>query len=277
MFYSKILLLFFLLVLTNCVKNSEKVSLIKETRQDLEMIEAFKSGYDSLNKGDPFFAAKKFLEAELLFPQSEWASEALLMASYSYYLQNYYSEAVQSLSRFLETYPKNKNIAYAHYLLAMCYYETIEDETRDSLPLLNARRKFKFIVENYPETDFALDSKFKIDLIEDILASKEMYIARYYLKRGKWIPSLRRFKIVIEDFDQTIFAEEALHRLVELNYKLGLENEAKKYANILGYNYQSGEWYEKTYKIFNVDYSKKINDEIKKDKKSVIDKFKKLF
>lgn len=145
------------------------------------------------------------------------------------------------------------------------------------MPLLNARRKFKFIVENYPETDFALDLKFKIDLIEDILASKEMYIARYYLKRGKWIPSLRRFKIVIEDFDQTIFAEEALHRLVELNYKLGLENEAKKYANILGYNYQSGEWYEKTYKIFNVDYSKKINDEIKKDKKSVIDKFKKLF
>ena len=271
------LILFFFILLNSCAKEEKKTSLIKETRQDLEMISAYREGYDALNQGDPYFAAKKFLEAELLFPQSDWAPRSALMAAYSYYVQNYYAEALSNLERFLKTYPKDKNLAYVHYLIAMCYYETIEDEKRDSAPLLNAREKFSYIVNNYPNTDFAIDSKFKLDLIEDILASKEMYIGRHYIKKERWIAALNRFKTVIDKYEQTIFVEEALHRLVEINYKLGLIKESQKYANVLGYNYLSSEWYKKSYKVFNKDYSEKINKPIKKDKKGVIQKFKKLF
>ena len=208
------------------------------------MISAYEMGMDSFEIGDYFNASKKFLEAELLFPQSDWAPKSALMASYSYYLQNYYAEALLNLERFLKTYPNNENLVYAHYLIAMCYYETIEDEKRDSGPLVKAKNKFVFIIENYPNTDFALDSKFKLGLIEDILASKEMYLGRHYIKKGKWIAAINRFKIIIDDYNQTIFVEEALFRLVELNYKLGLTDEAKKYTAILGYNYQSSDWYE---------------------------------
>ena len=271
------LLLFFLLSLNACSKDKKKISLIKETSQDLEMISTYKEAYKALNEGDPYFAAKKFLEAELLFPQSEWAPRSALMASYSYYLQNYYAEALSNLERFLKTYPTNKNLAYAHYLIAMCYYETIEDEKRDSGPLLKAKEKFDFVIDNYPNTDFALDAKFKLDLIQDIIASKEMYLGRHYTKRGKWIAAMNRFKTVINNYDQTIFVEEALHRLVEINYKLGLIEESEKYAKILGYNYLSSDWYKKSYKVFNQDYSVQIKKPIKKDKKGVINKFKKLF
>ena len=267
--------LFFLL--NACSKDRNEVSLIKENRQDLEMMTAYYDAYNSLNQGDTFYAAKKFLEAELLFPQSEWAPRSVLMASYSYYLQNYYTEALSNLERFLITYPNSKNVVYAHYLIAMCYYETIEGEMKDSAPIIKAKEKFDYILKNFPNTDFALDAKFKLDLIEDILAAKEMYIGRHYLKKEKWIASINRFKNVVEEYDKTIFVTEALHRLVEINYNLGLIEESQKYANILGYNYQSSEWYKKSYKIFNEDYSTKINKNIKKDKKGVLKKFKKLF
>jgi outer membrane protein assembly factor BamD len=271
------LLLLLLLFLNACSKDEKKISTIKETSQNLEMISTYKEAHKSLNEGDPYYAAKKFLEAELLFPHSEWAPRAALMASYSYYLQNYYAEALSNLERFLKTYPTNKNLSYAHYLIAMCYYETIEDEKRDSGPLFKAKEKFNFVVDNYPNTDFALDSKFKLDLIQDIIASKEMYLGRHYTKKGKWIAAINRFNTVINNYDQTIFVEEALHRLVEINYKLGLIEESEKYANVLGYNYLSGEWYKKSYKVFNQDYSILVKEPIKKDKKGVINKFKKLF
>ena len=199
------------------------------------------------------------------------------MASYSYYLQNYYAEALLNLDRYLRTYPTDQNQAYAHYLLAMCYYETIEDEKRDSAPLLQAKNKFNYIIKNYPNTDFAMDAKFKLNLIEDILASKEMYLGRHYIKKQKWIPAMKRFQYVLEEYDQTIFVEEAIHRLVEINYKLGLLEESQKFASLLGYNYLSSEWYKKSYKIFNQDYSIQKRKSIKKEKKGVIKRFKKLF
>ena len=241
------------------------------------MVAAYEEAYLALNQGDPYFAAKKFLEAELLFPQSKWAPRSALMASYSFYLQNYYAEALSNLERYLQVYSTDENIAYAHYLIAMCYYETIEDEKRDSEPLFKAREKFTYLVKNFPDTDFALDAKFKLDLIEDILASKEMYIGRHYIKKEKWIAAINRFKTVINKYDQTIFVEEALHRLVEINYKLGLIEESQNYANILGYNYLSSDWYKKSYKVFNKDYSVKVDKPIKKDKRGVVEKFKKLF
>ena len=272
-------LVFFIILIffAGCSGEEKNISLIKETNQDLEMLATYEEAYTALDEGDPYYAAKKFLEAELLFPQSDWAPRSALMAAYSFYLQNYYSEALSNLERYLKTYPNDKNTVYAHYLIGMCYYETIEGEKKDTAPLLNAKEKFNFILENYPNTDFALDSEFKIGLIEDILAAKEMYIGRHYLKKEKWIAAINRFKNVVENFDQTIFVEEALHRLVEVNYKLGLENEAKKYANVLGYNYLSSEWYEKSFIVFNKDYEKEIVKLPNKDKKGVFNKFKKLF
>ena len=269
---SFIFILIFLL--SSCAKEEKKISYIKATTQDLEIAESYKEAYKALDEGDPYFAAKKFLEAELLFPQSEWAPRSALLASYSYYLQNYYAEALSNLERFLITYPNYDNLAYVHYLIAMCYYETIEDEKRDFQPLVKAKDKFNFIVENYPSTDFSSDAKFKIDLINDVIASKEMYLGRHYMKKGKWIAAINRFKFVIKEHDQTIFVEEALHRLVEINYKLGLLDESQKYASLLGYNYLSSEWYKKSYEVFNKDYK---TAKILKKKEGVIKKFKKLF
>ena len=262
----KFIFIICLFILSSCSKEEMKVSKIKEVDQNKEMVATYREAYEALEKNDPYFAAKKFLEAELLYPQSLWAPKSALMASYSYYLQNYYSESLSNLDRYLKTYPTDLNQAYAHYLIAMCYYETIEDEKRDSAPLIRAESKFKFLIEKYPNTDFALDAKFKLDLIKDIMASKEMYLGRHYLKKQKWIPAIKRFQNVIENYDQTIFVEEAIHRLVEINYQIGLLEESQKYANLLGYNYLSSEWYKKSYKIFNKDYSLKKNHLKKKRK-----------
>ena len=272
-----IIFFLFLFLINACSKEEKKIAVIKETKQDLEMISSYKEGYRALDEGDPYFAAKKFLEAELLFPQSDWAPRSALMASYSYYMQNYYAEAIANLERYLKTYPTDKNLSYAHYLIAMCYYETIEDEKRDSAPLIKAKIKFNYVVKNYPNTDFTIDAKFKLGLIEDVIASKEMYLGRHYIKKGKWIAAINRFQTVIKEYDQTVFVEEALHRLVEINYKLGLLEESEKYANILGYNYLSSDWYKRSYKVFNKDYSSQVLRSTKKDKKGVLDKFKKLF
>jgi outer membrane protein assembly factor BamD len=277
-FFYKIIVFITLIGLQACSNSEKEVSLIKTLDQENEMILTYKEAFESLNKGDTYYAAQKFLEAELLYPQSEWAPKALLMASYSYYLQDYYSEAIFNLERFIDLYPKDKRIVYAHYLIAMCYYEIIEGEKRDLEPLLKANKKFRLIVSNYPSTDFALDAKFKISLIEDVLASKEMYVGRHYLKKEKWIPAIKRFQNIIKNYSETVYIEEALHRLVEVHYRIGLKSESNKYAKLLGYNYKSSKWYEKSYKILNKDYKLKIIATDTKDKKKgIIKKFKKLF
>jgi len=240
-----------------------------------QMIEAYKEGLRELEKGDVIYAARKFNEAELLYPQSEWASKAILMSAYAFYSQNYYERSVTELERFISKYPKHKNLDYAYFLLAMNYYENIVDEKKDLEPLLLSKEKFEYIITNYPGTDFAQDAAYKIGLIKDVLASKEMHIGKYYIKRKKWVAAINRFKTVVEDYDTTVYVEEALHRLVETYYKIGLEQEAQKYANVLGYNYQSSMWYEQSYKVFNKNYGTSI--EIKKDKKSVLKRFKNIF
>ena len=265
-------------LLHSCSAKKDEKSLIKEINQEQELITVYKEALDNLEKNDTFFAANKFLEAELLFPQSDWAPRSALMASYSFYLQDYYSKSIFHLERFIDTYPKNKNLDYAYYLLAMCYYENIEDEKRDLLPLMRSKDLFKLVIDRFPESNFAIDAKFKINFINDILASKEIYIGRHYVKKEKWIAALNRFKNIIENYEDTIYVEEAIHRIVEIYYKLGLENEAKKYASILGYNYRSGSWYKETYTLFNQDYKVKDKKISKKDeKKGIINKFKKLF
>ena len=271
------LLLLIIIVLSGCSKEEKEVSLITETSQELEMISSYNEAYQALTKGDPYFAAKKFLEAEILYPQSTWAPKSSLMASYSYYMQNFYTEAILNLERYLKTYPNDKNLPYAHYLMAMCYYESIEDEKRDTGPLIKAKDKLSYITNKYPASEFAIDASFKLNLIEDVIASKEMYLGRHYIKKGKWIAAMNRFKVVISEYDQTVFVEEALHRLVEINYNLGLIEESQKYAKILGYNYLSSKWYKNSYKLFNKNYSQNLKKVIKKDKKKVLEKFKKLF
>ena len=270
-----VLLLLFLIIISSCSSKNDKISILEDENLELQMIDAYKEAYEELESGDVIYAAKKFNEAELLYPQSEWAPKSVLLAAYSYYSQNYYDEALSELNRFFKKYPKHKNIDYAHFLYAMCYYENIIDEKKDLEPLLISKKRFQFVVQNFPGTDFAQDAKFKINLINDVLASKEMYLGKYYIKKQKWAAAINRFKNILELYGTTIYVEEALHRLVETNYKIGLIEEAEKYANLLGYNYQSSQWYEQSYKIFNKEYQTSL--QIKKDKDSVFSKFKKLF
>ena len=271
-----VLIIFSLIFFYSCSKETEKIKLIKETDQKIEMISAYEKGVELFEVGDYFAAGKKFLEAEILFPQSEWASKSVLMASYSYYMQSYYSLAIESIKRYFKTYPNDKNKAYAHYLLAIIYYETIEGEKKDLAPLLLSKKEFNFVIKNFPNTDYAYDAKFKIDLINDILAAKEIYIGRHYIKKKKWIPALNRFKNVLKEYETTIHVEEAIHRLVEIYYKLGMEEESLKYASLLGYNYNSGEWYKETYKIFNRKYKISV-PENKKEKSKILGTIKSLF
>ena len=273
----RIILIFLAIIfLYSCGKEVEKIKLIKEPSQNEEMISAYKKGVSFLDSGDYFAASKKFLEVEVLLPQSQWAPKSVLMASYSYYLQNYYSLAIENLKRYFKTYPKDKNMAYAHYLLAMCYYEIIEGEKKDLAPLILSKKELIFIIENYPDTDYAYDARFKIDLINDILAAKEVYIGRHYIKKKKWIPALNRFKNVLNNYETTNHVEEAIHRLVEIYYILGMEEESLKYASLLGYNYNSGKWYKETYKIFNKEYKVSIPQN-KNEKSKILSKIKNLF
>ena len=274
--FKLVLIIFSLIFFYSCSKETENIKLIKETDQKIEMISAYEKGMDLFKIGDYFAAGKKFLEAEILFPQSEWAPKSVLMASYSYYMQSYYSLAIENIKRYFKTYPNDKNKAYAHYLLAIVYYETIEGEKKDLDPLLLSKKEFNFVIKNFPNTDYAYDAKFKIDLINDILAAKEVYIGRHYIKKKKWIPALNRFKNVLKEYETTIHVEEAIHRLVEIYYKLGMEEESLKYASLLGYNYNSGEWYKETYKIFNRKYQISVPKN-KKQKSKILGKIKSLF
>ncbi len=272
--FNLIILSIILIFNFSCSKDIVKKTVITEKSIKLQMLETYQDGLRELEKGDAIYAAKRFNEAETLFPQSEWAPKAALMAGYAYYSQSYYTDAIFEIERFIKIYPKHKNIDYAYYLLSLSHYEQIIDETKDLQSIIKAKKNFEYLLIKYPDTEYALDAEFKMDLINDILASKEMYIGRYYFDRKKWIPAINRFRTVLEDYDTTIYIEEALHRLVEVHYTLGLKDEAKKYANLLGYNYQSSEWYNKSYSVFNKSYKKKK----KKEKNNfVIKKFKSLF
>ena len=266
-----------LLVFTlSCSKKDENVTILEKKSLETQMIEVYNQAMEEFERGDVIYAGKKFSEAELLYPQSIWAPRAILMSAYGYFTQGYYKDAINDLERFLVKYKNHPQTDYAYYLLALCHYDQIVDEKKDFNEILKAKKYFEILIDKYPNTDYASDSKFKLEFIVEIMASKEMYLARYYVQREKWIPAINRFKKVVNDFDTTIYVEEALHRLVELHYKVGLIDEAEKYAKLLGYNYQSSKWYEASYKIINKNYQKQTKI-IKDDKESILKKFKKLF
>ena len=280
MFKLKILIFFVIFILFgSCSKEPIKKSTIKEKSLELQVQEAYKEGMEALNSGDVLFAAKKFNEAEILFPQASSAPQSALMAAYSYYIQDYYGDAIAELERFLKVYISHKDLDYVYYLLAICYYEQIVDEKKDLQSIINAKKNFNIVLKNYPDTEYAIDAEFKLDLIDDILAAKEMYLGRYYFDRKKWIPAISRFREIVDNYDTTIYAEEALHRLVEVHYTIGLINEAEKYAQLLGYNYQSSKWYENSYSLFDKTYEKRKKERLKTYKKKgggLIKKFKSL-
>ena len=280
MFKLKILVCFIILILLgSCSKEVPNKTLIKEKSLESQVEEAYKEGMEALNAGDVLFAARKFNEAEILFPQADSAPHSALMAAYSYYTQDYYSDAIAEYKRFLKVYPAHKDLGYVYYMLAICYYEQIVDEKKDLQSIINAKENFIIIIKNYSNSEYAIDAEFKIDLINDILAAKEMYLGRYYFDKKKWIPAINRFREIIDKYDTTIYAEEALHRLVEVHYTIGLIDEAEKYAQLLGYNYQSSKWYENSYSLFDKTYEKRKEQRFKTYKKKdggLIKKFKTL-
>ena len=278
--YSYLFYIFILILGNSCTKSEKKVNIITETNLELQFTEAYKEGVNALEGGDVLFAAKKFNEAETLFPQSVWAPNAALMAAYSYYIQDYYGDAIAELNRFKKVYPNHKNSDYVNYLIAISYYEQIVDEKKDLQSIVKSKEYFELVLKRYPNTEYSNDAEFKIDYINDILAAKEMYVGRYYFQKKKWIPAINRFRTVLDDYETTIYTEEALYRLVEVYYTLGLKSEAEKYAILLGYNYQSSKWYEKSYSLFNKKYAKNKKDNFKKENKKsdiILKRFKSLF
>ncbi len=268
-------ILFTYLIISGCGQKKVEVKPLEDTNIDSQMIKAYNDGLTALDNNNYMLAVKKFGEAEILYPQSIWAPRSALMTAYSYYVYGRYFDTIFELERFLKTYPEHNRQNYAYYLLGLAYYEQIVDEKKDLEPIINSKKYFQIIINEYPSSEYAADAEFKLDLIKEILAAKEMYLGRYYVEKEKWIPAINRYKTILENYDDTIYVEEAIHRLVEIHYKVGLIDESKKYANLLGYNYQSGEWYEKSYKIFNKNYEKpKIKTA--KNKKTIIQRLRSL-
>ena len=277
--YIKIIIIFSFFILNSCSNNNQKVpeDIIQNNNIEDQMIKAYNEGVKALKTGDATYASKKFNEAELLFPQSEWAPKASLMSAYAFWSQQYYSSSIDELKRFLKLYSNNQNLDYAYYLLGMCYYDSIQGEKKDLKHLLESKKYFETLIEKFPNTDYSLDARYKLKLISNILAAKELYIARHYIKKQKWIAAINRLKTIVNNYDTTVYIEEALHRLVEVHYIIGLENEASKYAIILGYNYKTSKWYEESYRIFNKDYEKIKNIKKKNKKEKLTEKIKSLF
>ena len=261
--YQKLTYFFLIIILISaCSKKAVDLNIPPDRDQSFTI---YKEAVDAMYQGEYFFASKKFSEAESILPQIEFSAKASLMSSYCLYLINFYSEATTNLERFINQYPTDKNIAYAHYLVSIALYEQILDEKKDLNALLKAKEKIDYFLVNFTDTEYAMDLKFKKKLIQNQLAAKEMYVAKYYITAQKWIPAINRLKVVVKDYSETVFIEEALHRLVEVYYKIGLTEEAKTAAAILGYNYNSSEWYVQSYKVLNKTYKRPKKSELKKN------------
>ena len=271
--YQKIFLIFFLFLFVSECSKKEEISL--KPPNDKESYIIYADALEQMNNGEFFYAAQRFAEAEKILPKIEHSAKALIMSSFCYYTINFHEDAISSLEYFLKKYPADKNIQYASYLIALSNYEQILDEKKDLNPLLKTKKIIEDYIKKYPDTDYSLDLKFKLGLIKNQLAAKEIYVAKYYIETQKWIPAINRLKVVVDNYEETIFIEEALHRLVEIYYNLGLIEEAEKTAKILGYNYNSSKWYENSYSLLNKDYKKeraKLDEKSKKGERGLVRK-----
>ena len=270
------LLIIFIFVLTlfSCTKKDTREIQLPSTKQ--EAMEVYKGALKSMEEGQFLIASEKFDKSESLLPQTIWAAKSALMSSYCLYTISFYDEAILNLKRFKKLYPADPNMDYASYLIAVIYYEQILDEKKDVEKLIFTKKAIEDFLKKYPNTDYAMDLKFKLDLVINQMAAKEISIARFYIQNEKWIPAINRLKIVVEEYDKTIFVEEALFRLVEIYYRIGLIDEAKAAASLLGYNYNSSEWYEKSYTVLNKNY-KPIRMRDDKEEKNLVNRIKKIF
>ena len=261
-----LLRIIFSILFISFISSCSKEKIVYEDKKAIDPYVTYKEAFEAFENNDYFYANKKFLEAELNFDDPRFAAKSAIMSAFSLYGINFYQEAEENLVRYLKTYPADRYVEYAHYLMAIIYFEQISSEQFDLKPLLNAKKKIEFFINEYPDSEYAIDLSFKKDLVDNQFAAKELYIAKYYISVQKWIPAINRLKIIVKDYDKTVFIEEALHRLVEINYHIGLHEEAKKYASILGYNYNSSEWFAQSYKIFDKNYKPVKNLKIKKEK-----------
>ena len=269
-----LLISIFLIFLFSCTKKESKNLELPSTKQ--EAMENYRDALKSMRDGQYLVASKKFDKSESLLPQTEWAAKSALMSSYCLYTISFFEDAILNLKRFKKLYPADPNMDYASYLIAVIYYEQILDEKKDIEKLISTKKAINDFLKKYPNTDYAMDLKFKLDLVINQMAAKEISIARFYIQNEKWIPAINRLKIVVQEYDKTIFVEEALFRLVEIYYRIGLIEEAKAAASLLGYNYNSSEWYEKSYTVLNKSYKPMIVKD-DKDEKNLVNRIKKIF
>ena len=232
--------------LINCSSKNENLIKPKKTIP-LELL--YKEAYKNFEQGKYQDAVELFQEVEKNYGYTEWAAKALLLKSYIYYDSSRYVEALENLKNFKKLYSGNPELAYVEYLIAICLFEQINISARDQTNTRLSFQQFNKVIKNYPNTPYAEDLKLKLDLINDQLAGKEMYVARYYQKREKWLAALKRLTNILEKYQTTIYIEEALHRMVEIHYKIGNIEAAKKYASILGYNFNDSDWFKKSYTI----------------------------
>jgi len=268
----KSFLLFFLSLNLFLACSSDKKTTISAPKEKISLSKLYSSAMDDFNKGDAEGAIEKFKAVEKDYSLSEWSHKANLMIAYIYYLGNRCEETIITLDRYIKFYRGNPDRVYAEYLKGVCYFEQIRDVSKDPEATQKALNHFNYLIDTFPNSEYADDAKYKKDAINDNLAGKEVYLGRYYMNKEKWAAALSRYQTVVEKYQTTIYVEEALYRMVEIYYKLGLDEDAKKTASILGYNYNTSEWYKKSYSLVG---DKDFNT-VKKNR-TLLESFKKVF
>jgi len=262
-------LLVFLLILS-CSSSNDK-PLVTPTKEKISLSKLWSFAMDDIENNDAESAIEKFKVVERDYSFTDWAPRSLLMISYIYYEANRCVDAISAIERYIKFYPNNIDRVYAEYLKGVCYFEDVSETSKDQEKTILAINQFKFLINNYPNTEYAEDAKYKLDLLNDLMAGKEMYVARYYMNKQKWAAAIGRLKTIVDKYQTTIYIEEALYRLVEIYHKLGLEEDASKAAAILGYNFNSSEWYKKSYLLVSTNQTI-----LPKKDKSFLDGFKKI-
>lgn len=246
----------FLLLLSACSDKEEDAA--PKPAAPVETL--YNEAHDKFDDKDYKEAVKAFEEVERQYPFSEWAVNAQVMSGYASYRAGDYNTAISTLQRYVKLYPGNDETPYAYYLIALCYYEQISDVGRDQKVTEQALQALREVVRRFPDTEYARDAKLKADLTVDHLAGKEMQVGRYYLKRDNYLAAINRFRYVIDNYQTTTHVPEALHRLVECYLRLGIPDEAQRYAAVLGHNYPDSIWYKDSYKLFATDAEKDTKD-----------------
>lgn len=273
MFYKLFINTLIIILISLSISCSPNIKKTQEVKKIIPLEVLYADANKSFQNNDYTTAIKLYEKIEKDYSYTIWAPKALLMKSFIYYDTNNYVQSLTNLQKFKNRYPGNKDFVYAEYLIAICLFEQINFSSLSQENTELALKQFNKILNEYPNSIYAKDSLFKIDLINEQFASKEMYLARYYSKKEKWVPALLRLNNILIKYQNTVFIEEALHRLVEINYRIGNINSAKKYASILGYNYNNSDWYKKSYKIVE---ERNVNFEKSKNKTSLKDKLKQL-